>query len=292
MPDLFLDTASQRPGPGLDAGARRLILGVLGVPLEDVVNLFFQDRYAGFDDYCRAVAEVWGPEDGARLVSALHNARDRDAMRISMAQRGTEAMAEAMFQLMPEPDFRLAVDLAYQDSGRSNRKAQRITQICRARGAPWQFDDQEGFVWVGDQEVQVTAMAPAVSAIADPRFAGGVKAEFESARQELALGTPAALSQCVHQAASAVESALKVVLDERGVTYDPRDAAQKLFEALRDAGLTEGYMERLILAPATPRNRLGGHGAGAEPHAVPVEVAEAVLASAAVVIAFLRTLLP
>jgi hypothetical protein len=89
-----------------------------------------------------------------------------------------------------------------------------------------------------------------------------------------------------------VESALKVLLTERGVSYDARDTAQTLYNKLRDAGLVESYMERLILAPATPRNRLGGHGSGADPHVVPVEVAEAVLASAAVSIAFLHKLLP
>ena len=89
-----------------------------------------------------------------------------------------------------------------------------------------------------------------------------------------------------------MESALKVVLDERGVSRDVRDTAQPLFNKLRDAGLVENYMERLILAAATPRNQLGGHGAGAQAHSVPVEVAEAVLASAAASIAFLRTLLP
>lgn len=51
-------------------------------------------------------------------------------------------------------------------------------------------------------------------------------------------------------------------------------------------------MERLILAPARPRNHRGGHGAGSVAHVVAVEVAEAVLASAAVSIAYLHKLLP
>jgi hypothetical protein len=288
MADPFLDTASQRPPTGLDASARRLIVEVVGVSAGDIARGFFQDVYSGFDDYCVAVAQVWGADEGQTLYLAIEAARHGDPMRIGPVRDP----ADAMIELMPEPDFRRAVHKAYVAAHGPSTEEERIAQICRARGAPWDFTYGEGFVWVGDQEIEALAVAPAVNAIADPRFAGGVKTEFESARRELALGTPSALSQCVHQAGSAVESALKVVLDERGVSSVARDTAQTLFNKLRDAGLVENYMERLILAAATPRNQLGGHGAGAQPHSVPVEVAEAVLASAAVSIAFLRTLLP
>jgi hypothetical protein len=85
---------------------------------------------------------------------------------------------------------------------------------------------------------------------------------------------------------------MKVVLEERSFGYARGDTSQRLFTILRDQGLVESNMERLILAPATPRNQLGGHGAGAVAHAVDVEVAEAVLASAAVSIGYLHKLLP
>ena len=74
--------------------------------------------------------------------------------------------------------------------------------------------------------------------------------------------------------------------------YGPADTAQRLFTILRDQGLVENNMERLILAPATPRNHRGGLGAGSVAHVVAVEVAEAVLASAAASIAYLHKLLP
>jgi hypothetical protein len=117
--------------------------------------------------------------------------------------------------------------------------------------------------------------------------------EFESARAELAEGTPQALSKSVHQAGVSVESALKVVLQQRDIRLDAeKDTATALFEHLKAAGVVEEYMRSIVLGPATPRNRRGGHGAGADPHDVPIEVAEAVLASAAVSISFLAKLLP
>ena len=57
--------------------------------------------------------------------------------------------------------------------------------------------------------------------------------------------------------------------------------------------IRELRMKDVVLGTVTPRNRLGlGHGAGQQPHAVPVEVAEAALASAAVSIAYMHNFLP
>jgi hypothetical protein len=61
MPDPHLDTAEQRPAMGLDAGARRLMAGVIGQVLaqhrsplpspEVIVSWYFHDRYGGWEDY-------------------------------------------------------------------------------------------------------------------------------------------------------------------------------------------------------------------------------------------------
>ena len=92
---------------------------------------------------------------------------------------------------------------------------------------------------------------------------------------------------------SGAESAMKVVLDEHRVEYArDRTTAFPLFEHLKDNGIVENDMKEIVLGTVTPRNRRGGHGAGQQPHNVPLEVAEAVLASAAVSIAYLQNLLP
>ena len=194
---------------------------------------------------------------------------------------------------MPEPDFRQAITRAFRTGQYPMlQHEERITNICRSRGAPWRFTGFDGFVWTGDQEIERQAIEPARSTLADSRFAGGVRSEFESARSELALGTPSALSQCVHQASWAVESAMKVVLETRGTTHDQRATAHPLFDLLKETELVDEVMRSIVLGPATPRNRRGGHGAGATAHVVSIQTAQAVLASAAVSTVFLRSLLP
>ena len=250
--DPRLDTASQRPPTGLDAAARRLIFTATEAPPAHIVAVFFRDTYADYDDYSRAVAEVWGLDEGQMLYSVVDSAMHGDAMLLG--SRSPDDVASALLEHMPEPDFRVAIAKAYSILHASaatldasiglHEQEERITQICRSRRAPWSFTIEDGFVWTGDEEIEALAIIPALTALADARFAGGVKAEFESARQELSVGVPTALSKSVQQSGAAVESAMKVVLDELGIAYRPdRDTAFVLFDHLKDNGVIENFHE-------------------------------------------------
>jgi hypothetical protein len=290
MANPMLDTASQRPPTGLDAGARKLILQVLDRPPAEVLALFFLDRFANIEDYFVAVERVWGVQAARSCRHAVADTQSPVTIG-RLAANAQNAAALALLLAMPEPDFRLAISMIF-DRVRGANVAGRITDICKARGAPWKFDLVDGFVWIGDEEIESKAIVPALSAIADRRFAGGVRQEFESARGELALGTPAALSKCLQQSGCAVESAMKITLDEHGITYPATATAQPLFDHLETAGIVPRSMEKLVLAASTPRNKKGGHGAGAVAHVVAIEEAEAVFANSAVAIAYLHERLP
>jgi hypothetical protein len=128
-------------------------------------------------------------------------------------------MAAKLLPLVPEPDFRLAVWNTAHLSRQADALAPALNEVLRNRGVPWEFDSNDGFRWIGDHEVETLAVRPALSALEDARFAGGVKSEFDNARAELGLGTPTAPKQAVFEAGSAVESAMKVLLDDHGLTY-------------------------------------------------------------------------
>ncbi len=296
----MLDTATQRPATGLDSGARTLILGVLatsGFDPIDVVEALFADRYGSRTDYYAALGQVWGEAVGYRCQQAVSSAEVDAEFPLAFGTRARRATphevgAHVLLMMMPEPDFRLAVEEAVSRSVQPQTAGERITKICRSRGAPWVFGGN-GFQWVGEQLVEREMLRPALTVLDDRRFAGGVRSEFESARSELRAGTQVARKQAVYEAGCAVESAMKVLLDEHGTTYDKaHDTAQKLFGHLKDAGLVPPYMERTLLASAQPRNKTAGHGAGAIPHNVSVAEAEAVVAAAAGAIAYLGKLLP
>lgn len=297
-PNPMLDTASQRPATGLDSGARTLILGVLatsGFDPVDVVEALFADRYGSRADYYGALGQVWGEAVGYRCRQAVSNAEVDAEFPLAFGTRARHATphdvgAHVLLMMMPEPDFRLAVQEVVSRSVQPQVAGERITKICRSRGAPWVFNGG-GFEWVGDAQVEALVMRPALSAIQDPRLAGA-KSEFDQARKELALGTPEALKQSVHESACAVESAMKVVLSQRGAPHDSNATVFKLFDALVENGIAPRSMERIVLGAATPRNKNAGHGAGELPHDVPTKMAEACLASAATAITYLYKLLP
>ncbi|MGH2837322.1 MAG: hypothetical protein ACRDJY_03100, partial [Thermoleophilaceae bacterium] len=202
------------------------------------------------------------------------------------------AGAYALLVAMPEADFRVAVEDGLRIALRMDEAAPRITQVLRARGIPWVFTEENGFEWVGDELVEELVVNPAVSALSDPRFAGGVKSEFGSARNELRADTATSRKQAVYEAGCSVESAMKVVLDAHGVQYAPTATAQPLFDHLVNANIVPRYMEREVLGAATPRNKTAGHGAGAIQHDVSTEEAEGVVAAAAGAIGYLAKKLP
>lgn len=290
----MLDTASQRPATGMDKAARQLILNALeGCAEHAVTDSFLRDSYPDLADYVTALRQVWGDdaaEDVAYVVTIVSNEQST-IPSFGDPHRAENAVANALLLHMPEPDFRLAVFQAVRDQPLTANPAERITSICKRRGIPWEFTASDGFTWIGDAEMEVLAVRPALSAIQDPRLAGP-KSHFDSARSELALGTPTALRQCVHEAACAVEGAMKVVLTQRGIAYNEGDTAFPLFDRLVVAGIVPQFMQFCVLGAASPRNKRAGHGAAEVPHEVPQEMAEAVIASAAASIAYLHKLLP
>lgn len=294
MTNPVLDTASQRPATGMDTAARQLILNTLeGSSNRGVLHGFLEDNYPTYEDYLRAVREVWGDAPADQMSNAAARAANEQPTVIAFGdtQRAEERVASAMLLHMPEPDFRLAVSETVERGKLASSPVARITSICKKRGIPWEFTASEGFRWIGDEEVATSAIRPALSAVEDPRLLG-VKSHFDSARSELSLGTPTALRQTIHESACAVEGAMKVLFTQRGVPYDEKDTAFKLFDNLVTAEIVPQFMQYSVLAAASPRNKRGGHGAGEAPHDVPQAMAEAVLASAAVSITYLHKLLP
>lgn len=290
------DTSARRPATGLDAGARGLILNAVfdatRYDHQNVVVALFVDRYATIDDYMGALGQVHGDHVSAAVQQAMGEAAADAEFPVDFQRRDpNEAAARALLLEMPEGDFRLAIEQALRSRSAAAPAAPRITAICRARGVPWAFSGS-GFQWIGDADVDQYLVIPAVTAVNDPRFAGGVRSEFESARAALRVGTPQGRKQAIHEAGCAVESAMKVVLDQHAVSYEPTSTAHPLFKHLVDADIVPRRLERLVLAASTPRNKTAGHGAGAIAHNPEQAEAESVVASAAGAISYLRSRLP
>ena len=150
---------------------------------------------------------------------------------------------------MPEPDFRVgdregvldsSCDATLEASVGLHEQEERITRIRRSRRAPWSFTLEGGFVWTGDAETEAHGDEAGADGAGRCRGSPAAsRAEFESARQRArGRGSDWHSSQCVQQAGAAVESAMKVVLDELGIAYQTRPRHR--LRALRPPERTTG----------------------------------------------------
>jgi hypothetical protein len=288
-------TAALRSPTGLDEGARRLILNIVGseaeVPAKVFIALLFRDRFGTYQDYYNALENVhdWSVR---RACEEAHQGAAEEARHNFVVADVDEPVAVAVLLAMPEHDFMLAVEEVVAASAKGRRVEPRIAKVLQTRGVPYTFDAEQGFRWAGDTATQEQLVEPALAAINDARFAGGVRDEFEHARDELRHGTANGRKKAVHEAGCAVESAMKVVLDQNRIAYNPHDNAKSLFDLLESAGLVPRFMEPKIFAVITPRNKTAGHGGGAEALDPGEAEAASVVAASAGAIAYLHTKLP
>jgi len=141
-----------------------------------------------------------------------------------------------------------------------------------------------GFQMEGVQIVQISTqflhsevVVPALRLLGDPKYSAA-DAEFRQAHAEFRAGE---YEDCIHDCGNALESVLKVILNEKGWAFDANDTASKLIAAAFTNGLIPTYMQtefaglRTILESGTPtvRNKSGGHGAGTNPRKIPVHIA-------------------
>ena len=299
-------TGERRPGHGLDEGARKALIGAIvdiGTTTDQILSRFLRgEAFADVADYLQAVTDVEGT--GARRAFdniLVRLVKERMAGRSSAtAQRRITQEARPLSVLlgMPEGDFLTALELGSAAGSNAFGTAAlpaALNRISDKRGIPYRVSGigrTMKFEWVGEPVVQEQAISPALGLLDDPRLTGGPRTEFRQARKELRESSPQARKQAVAEACNAVESTMKVLLDERGYARPSSETAQKLFNALVAANVLTRETEPLVLGASRFGNSRGRHGAGPVQHDVRQAEAEAVVAGAAVAIVLLASELP
>jgi HEPN domain-containing protein len=165
-------------------------------------------------------------------------------------------------------------------------------QCLRDHGAPYRrIRNGFHFEWVGDPAQHAQTVQPALLALADPRLRGA-QAEFEEALAKRRRGAPKDLEDAVDEAAKSVESILKILHREHTIKPPATQQITQLFNSLVAAQILPGYIDKLIAAPAGPRNHMASHGQGSAVREVPAELADASIAAAATAITLLAHYLP
>jgi hypothetical protein len=283
------------PPTGLNRGTRLLLIDAASAYApHEIVARFFAGTWADVDDYAEGLVAA-GRTDSADAI-----------YRSLSGVPGSSAYSLAILTHMPDTDFLSALEAVlplpfYEECEETIAK---IHAICDRRGVPYRLglNDEAGelvFEWAGDPLIQTEVLGPALSALDDPRLAGGPQDEFVAARAALRDGTPQAYRRAVAEACNAVESGLRVLLAQNGREVPPKPQLAALLRACRDAGLLPGStggksspIDHVLGAAGRFGNERGRHGAGEMPHDVKPDEAEAVVSSAAVALTFIAGRLP
>lgn len=296
-------------GPEIPAGVRQAIASWFrehDVDSADVRRRFFQRRgYGNVDHVASDVADRWGEDAGVALYERLNE--DPDVDQWNHGRRRQAVATTVVYLYMPEPlyldyleeavgkyaDDRMYVEPEYAGYAEDPYVApvRYLNDLFASRRIDYRFNADGRAEWHGDEGAYVEVVRPALDALDDARLAG-CRQEFEASRGHLRVGTPKDREDAIEEAGKAVESAMKVLLDARGIARPARETAEPLWIALRDGGVVPTPTREAILAPSRLRNEYGGHGQGGEIRAIPDGVPELAVRSAAAAIGYLASRLP
>jgi len=219
-------------------------------------SIYYPDRYSNYNVNSNASKDV-----GRRLV---------DAYDISAVDPEID---EAFFQRQDTIQAFDILEFWYQElSSNEQLEFQReINNIFLEEKFPWLLADGRLFhIDPGFLELEV--VVPVIEQMSDERFRGALD-EFVEARTDLSAGDT---KGAIHNSCKSFESVLKAILG-----CDSGNASQ-LLQQLADSDLlddipssvSKAMTQSVFMALPFLRNRLGGHGQGAEVVEVPYSYAE------------------
>ncbi len=161
-----------------------------------------------------------------------------------------------------------ALELMYRmaEAPQNEEFRQRLNQIMELHGCQWRLSDGEFFKLDADFVGERIA-ASAHEALAANQFAGAAD-EYAKARREQASGD---IKDAIFQAGKSFESVLKVLTGLEHVNADKLTQeflSQGYLEDLPES-VRQGFVSQVLKALPFLRNKLGGHGQGAEVLEVP-----------------------
>jgi hypothetical protein len=167
---------------------------------------------------------------------------------------------------------------------------QELNQRFREHGIGYQFEASE-IIRVDSQILHAEAVKPALQLLADSKFSAA-NGEFLKAHEHY---RHARYGESMNESLKAFESCLKVICKQRQFPHRETDTASTLINAVFTGGLIPAWLQsefaglRATLEAGVPtaRNKLSGHGAGAQPKEIPASMAAYLLHMTASAVVFL-----
>jgi len=210
-----------------------------------------------------------------------HTRKHRDSLFAFITSEGdTERILDAVEICFRMVDVHIRGNREYRDSvERGMEPADALEELnmrFKEHGIGYQFESGE-IIRVDSEFAHAEIVKPTLSLLRGDNFKGANE-EFLDAHQHYRHGRH---KECIVAALKAFESVMKTICSMKKWKVNPNDTAKNLIAVCVANNLFPTYLEsqigslRTLLESGVPtvRNRLGGHGQGAEPVAVPAYLA-------------------
>lgn len=265
---------------------RRQLLYILSDALGAFGHYDQQDEYEYFVETLRREFGV------TSLTGRTHNYAGQELELFIQSNQDNERALDAL-----ELCFRYMAIVAANKSQTHFTRQKYSTAIqdfnarCKQSGLGYAFENGI-LIRIDSTVLHAEAVKPALAVLSDPEFQNA-NTEFRNAHEHWRQGKgPEVLVDCL----KAFESTMKVIATKKSWTVPDRPTASQLVQVMLDNQLIPAFYQtqmaglRSVLESGipTPRNRAGGHGAGAGPATpVPAELVRYVLHLTAATILFL-----
>ncbi len=165
-----------------------------------------------------------------------------------------------------------------------------LNQRFKEHGVGYQFVSGE-IIRVDSEYIHSEVVKPVLLMLSGPGFKGANE-EFLSAHENYRNGR---FKEALVDSLKSFESTMKAICKLRGLPYNPNDTAKSLIKVCLEGGVVPPYLEtqlgaiRTLMESGVPtlRNKLGGHGQGADPVQAPEHMARYALHLTATTILFM-----
>lgn len=170
--------------------------------------------------------------------------------------------------------------------------AQKLNAYFQEHAVGYEYRDGK-IIRIDSEFMHSEAVTPALALLRETHLAGANQ-EFLKAHEHF---RHQRLGECINECLKAFESTMKAICHKRKWTYNQNDTAKTLLATCEKNGLFPAFMQsslsglRSVLESVpTVRNKLSGHGQGAQPVQITPEVAAFVLHSTGANILLLASL--
>ena len=173
-----------------------------------------------------------------------------------------------------------------------NRAVQKLNSSFQEHTVGLEFRDGK-IIRIDSEFMHAEAVTPALALLRDSHLSGANQ-EFLKAHEHF---RHQRFGECINECLKAFESTMKAICHKRSWAYNQNDTAKTLLATCEKNGLFPTFMQsslsglRSVLESVpTVRNKLSGHGQGAQPVQITEEVAAFILHSTGANILFLASL--